>query len=70
MFFFCDLSKKNGLWREKNLSGIKFVNIKCKKNLASISKKKIIIDNTCSIDFENLIGKNNKIINFKDPIYF
>ena len=70
MLFFCDLSKVPMVLREK-LSGIKFVNINfVKKNLASISKKKIILDGTtCSIDLENLIRKNNKIIDFYDPIY-
>ena len=33
-------------------------------------KKKIIIDkNTCSYLYENIIKKNNKILNFQDPIY-
>ena len=68
--FFCDLSKVPMVLREK-LNDIKFVNINfVKKNLASISKKKIILDGTtCSIDLENLIRKNNKIIDFYDPIY-
>ena len=70
MIFFCDLSKVSLALRKK-LNDIKFVNIdNVKKILASISKRKIILDrDTCSIDLENLIGKNNKILNFNDPIY-
>ena len=38
--------------------------------LRKISKKKFLIDRaTCSIFFENIISKNNKILNFRDPIY-
>ena len=47
-------------------AGIELVN----KYLASINKKKFIIDkNTCSIHFEKLISKYNKILKFNDPIY-
>ena len=36
-----------------------------------IKKKKFIIDrNSCSIFFKYVIDKNNKILNFQDPIYF
>ena len=51
---------------------IKFVDIKNTSSvLSKIYKKKIIIDkNTCSIYFENLILKNNKILKQIDPIYF
>ena len=38
--------------------------------VSQIKDKKFIIDrNTCSIYFEKLILKNNKILNFVDPIY-
>jgi Xaa-Pro aminopeptidase len=41
------------------------------KVLSSINEKKFIIDkNSCSIYFENIILKNNKILNIFDPIYF
>ena len=40
------------------------------KILFDIHNKKFIIDrNTCSLYFENIILKKNKILNFKDPIY-
>ena len=38
--------------------------------LSKINKKKFIIDeNTCSIYFENIILKNNKILKIDDPVY-
>ena len=69
--FFCDL-KKISSPLNKNFKSIEFLDIKdCAKKLLGIEKKKFIIDdNTCSIFFKNIIDKNNKIINFKDPIYF
>ena len=43
----------------------------CSKTLLKIKKKKFIIDkNSCSYFFENIIIKNNKILNYDDPIYF
>ncbi|MAW17812.1 MAG: Xaa-Pro aminopeptidase [Pelagibacteraceae bacterium] len=68
--FFCDL-KKISLSFKKKLKKIKFLNIESiDKNLLEIYKKKFIIDkNTCSYHFENIILKNNKILNFQDPIY-
>ena len=68
--FFCDL-KKISLSLKKKLKKIKFLNIESiDKNLSKIYKKKFIIDkNTCSYHFENIILKNNKILNFQDPIY-
>ena len=49
-----------------------FIDIKiCAKVLSEIKNKKFIIDkNTCSYFFENIIRKNNKLLNFYDPIYF
>ena len=67
--FFCDLKKiSNSL--KKNLHKVKFFNIETLKTvLLKIYKKKIIIDkNTCSIYYENIILKNNKILNQQDPI--
>jgi len=38
--------------------------------ISNINKKKILIDkNTCSILYENIILKNNRILNQQDPIY-
>ena len=69
--FFCDL-KKISLSLKKKFKKIKFVNINSTyKILAKIKKKKFIIDkNTCSIYFEDIILKNNKILNQHDSIYF
>ena len=40
------------------------------KILCQIKKKKFVIDkNTCSAYFENIISKNNKILEFQDPVY-
>ena len=40
------------------------------KTLLNINKKKFLIDrNTCSIYFEEMIIKNNDILNLSDPIY-
>ena len=68
---FCDIKKIPPSFR-KNFKQIKFLNIKiCCEILSGIKKKKFIIDkNTCSYFFENIIDKNNKILNFLDPIYF
>ena len=68
---FCDIKKIPPSFR-KNFKQIKFLNIKiCCEILSGIKKKKFIIDkNTCSYSFENIIDKNNKILNFLDPIYF
>ena len=38
--------------------------------MRNISKKKFIIDkNTCSFYFENIIKKNNDLLDCHDPIY-
>ena len=69
--FFCDL-KKISLVFKKHFRKIKFLDIKiCSKILLGIKKKKIIIDkNSCSYFFENIIRKDNKILDYDDPIYF
>ena len=69
--FFCDL-KKLSLSFRRGLKKIEFLDIKfCAKILSKIKKKKIIIDkNSCSYFFENIIEKNNKILNLHDPIFF
>ena len=68
--FFCDL-KKISLSLKNYFKEIKFFDIKsCSKILLQIKGKKFIIDeNSCSYSFENVIGKNNKILNYGDPIY-
>ena len=68
--FFCDLEKISTSFKKK-FNKIKFINIKnTSLILSQIYKKKIMIDrNTCSIHYENIILKNNKILNQQDPIY-
>ncbi len=67
---FCDL-KKIPLSLKRYFKKINFVEIKLiDKSLLKIKKKKFIIDkDTCSIYFEDIIAKNNEILNFDDPIY-
>jgi len=67
---FCDLKKISPNFKKK-FKQVKFLNIKdCYKTLSSIKNKKFIIDkNSCSYFFENIICKNNEILNFLDPIY-
>ena len=69
--FFCDLNKVSPKFK-KYFNKIKFFKIESTGKLLSlISNKKFIIDtNTCSIYFEKIIQKNNKILNFEDPIYY
>ncbi len=69
--FFCDLKKISISFR-RCFKKIQFLDIKkCFNVLSKIKGKKFIIDeNTCSFLFENVIRKNNKILNFQDPIYF
>ncbi len=68
--FFCDLKKINTSFK-KNFYNIEFINIEMiTKILCQIKKKKFVIDkNTCSAYFENIISKNNKILEFQDPVY-
>ena len=68
--FFCDLKKISNAFKKK-FNKIKFIDINYTNLILSkILRKKIIIDkNTCSIFYENIILKNNKILNQKDPIY-
>ena len=69
--FFCDLEKVSLSLRRK-FKKIEFVDIEnCQKVLSKIKERKFIIDkNTCSYFFEKIISKNNKILNFNDPVYF
>ena len=69
--FFCDLKKLSSTFRS-HFDKVEFLDIKiCSKILSKIKKGKFIIDkNSCSYFFESIIRKNNKILNFQDPIYF
>jgi len=68
--FFCDLKKIPSSFKKK-FNKIKFINIKnTHLILSQIYKKNIIIDkNTCSIYYESIILKNNKICKQQDPVY-
>ena len=69
--FFCN-KKKISPYLRTYFKEVEFLDIKiCTEILSKIKKKKFIIDkNTCSFFFENIIQKNNKILNYHDPIYF
>ena len=68
---FCDLKKISFSLKNK-LDKIEFLNLSLLKTvLSQILNKKFIIDrNSCSMFFENIISKNNKIIDLNDPIYY
>ena len=70
IIFFCDLKKISASFKKK-FNEIKFININnLSMIISNINKKKILIDkNTCSILYENIILKNNRILNQQDPIY-
>ena len=67
---FCNLKKVSSSLKKK-FNQINFINIRnIDKILSNIKKKKFLIDNkTCSFFLENIIMKNNQIVNFEDPIY-
>jgi Xaa-Pro aminopeptidase len=69
--FFCDLKKISPSFKKK-FNKVNFINIKLTGEILSkIIRKKFIIDrNTCSLHFENVIQKNNILLNQEDPIYF
>ncbi len=71
IIFFCDLKKVSPDIKIK-LKKIRFVSINSIDDLLlKIKRKKFIIDkNTCSLLFEKSILRNNKILNFEDPIYY
>jgi Xaa-Pro aminopeptidase len=68
--FFCDLKKIPNSFKIK-YKKIKFIDIIYTRTiLTKIIKKNIMIDkNTCSIYYEDVILKNNRILNYQDPIY-
>jgi len=68
---FCNLKKINYDFKKK-FKDIRFIDIKYTDLfLSKIKNKKILIDSSsCSIYFENILKKNNKIAEFLDPIYF
>ncbi len=68
---FCDPQKIKSSFKRK-IRDIKILDIKnTSLFLSKIKNQKISIDSlTCSVDFETIIKKYNKIINFNDPIYF
>ena len=68
--FFCDIKKITSKLKKK-LSLVNFIDIKkTDLNLFKKTGNKTIIDkNTCSVYFENILKKNNKIVNEEDPIY-
>ena len=70
IILFCDLKKITPSFK-KSFNKVKFINIKNTDTvLSKIHRKKILIDkNTCSIYYENIIVKNNKILNQQDSIY-
>ena len=69
--FFSDLDKISPALKNY-FKNIEFLDIKiCVKILSEIKKKKFIIDkSSCSYFFEDIIRKNNKILNYHDPVYF
>ena len=69
--FFCDL-KKIPLSLKRYYKKVEFIEIDLiERVLRSIINKKFIIDsNSCSTHHENIIEKNNKVLNVQDPIYF
>ena len=69
--FFCDLKKISSSLKGK-FKKVKFLDFNaCAKQLLQIKKKKFIIDEgSCSFFLKTIINKNNKILNFQDPIYF
>tara|TARA_B100000963_G_scaffold347580_1_gene354079 strand:+ start:6630 stop:8348 length:1719 start_codon:yes stop_codon:yes gene_type:complete len=68
--FFCDLEKIPPSFK-KYFKNIKFFQIDyIIKELSKIKKKKFIFDkNTCSIFYEKIILRNNKLLSHQDPIY-
>ncbi len=68
---FCDL-KKIGFSFKKRFKEIKFIDIRYTDLfLSKVKNKKILIDSSsCSVYFENILKKNNTIVESLDPTYF
>ncbi len=68
--FFCDLNKIS-LFFKKKFNKIKFFETNSiEESINEIKNEKFIIDkNTCSLNYENIIKNNNKIISTLDPLY-
>ena len=67
---FCDLRKIESFFKKK-FKNINFIDIRYTDIfLSKIKNKKILIDSSsCSVYFENILKKNNRITEFLDPIY-
>ncbi len=67
---FCDLNKVENSFKKK-FKNIRFIDIKhTALYLSKMNRKKVLIDSsTCSIFFEKILKKNNKITHFFDPLY-
>ena len=70
IYLFCDLRKVDNSFKKK-FKDIQFFDLKnANLFISRIRNKKILIDSSsCSIFFENLLKKNNMIIEYIDPIY-
>jgi len=71
IILFCDLRKIDFSFKKK-FRDIKVVDIKnTNLFLSRICDQRILIDSSsCSIYFENILKKHNKIVEFVDPTYF
>ena len=71
IYFFSDLEKINTIFKKK-FKKITFIDVKNISNfISNIKSKRFLIDsNTCSVDFETIINRNNSIIKYIDPIYY
>ncbi len=67
---FCNLKKIDKIFIKK-LRNIKIINIEdISLFLSKLKNKKILIDSSsCSVHFENILTRKNKLVQFLDPIY-
>ena len=70
IYLFCNLKKVDKIFIKK-LRNIKIVNIKdTSLFLSKVKNKRILIDSSsCSVHFERILIRNNKLVQFLDPIY-
>ena len=68
--FFCNIKKIDKAFKKK-FKQITFIDIKyLDLTLSKISNKKVLIDSSsCSIHYEKVLKKYNKILNIIDPLY-